>query len=90
MCWCALIATLAGRAVGGAARLLRILAFYKIEGYDADALLHSAEPYRFSCEVAELTAETVNERRTVHARFLVTFDELGAVIEDTPEAEAHA
>lgn len=76
------------RAVGGAARLLRILAFYKIEGYDADALLHSAEPYRFSCEVAELTAETVNERRTVHARFLVTFDELGAVIPDSEGQEA--
>lgn len=71
------------RAVGGAACLLRILAFYKIEGYDAEALLHSCEPYRFTCEQAELSAETVNERRTVHARFLVTFDELGAVIPDS-------
>lgn len=74
------------RAVGGAKALRRILAFYRVTGYDESALLDpAAAPYTFAAECATLTAETVNERRTVRVRFLVTFDELGAICDESQQ-----
>ncbi len=73
--------------VGGKDTALRILAYYKMEGIDAQALFAADTPYELQTDMGTLSAATVNERRELRLTFAVSFDTDGTVIEDEPRAD---